>query len=369
MTTIIQTGTKYDLYDSSIQTHQSLPVGIYKVTFSHQTGHQLLYIADKNNIKEKIYGVHTKKVEKVLKTFRNFNRSEGVLLSGDKGIGKSLFTKLLTNAVIDMGLPVIYVNEPTPNLGDYIDSIPTECMILFDEFDKTFAAPSSQNDLLSLFDGTSRNKKLFVITCNDTNKLSSFLVNRPGRFHYHICFKYPAPDDIVRYLKDKLDEKYWDEIPKVVKRATAIKTNYDTLRAIAYELQQGWSFEEAIEDLNIDKGNQTLYFDVRYVQKNKEYNTVTVSFIPSKTKAEKIKLRLEDNLGYNLGCAIFSTDDFYFDINDNEFKLDMEKITYQFNTFRRMLNPEDGEGIITDEDKKNAVITEITVYNKSDEYF
>lgn len=25
MTTIIQTGTKYDLYDSSIQTHQSLP--------------------------------------------------------------------------------------------------------------------------------------------------------------------------------------------------------------------------------------------------------------------------------------------------------------------------------------------------------
>lgn len=28
MTTIIQTGTKYDLYDSSIQTHQSLPAGI-----------------------------------------------------------------------------------------------------------------------------------------------------------------------------------------------------------------------------------------------------------------------------------------------------------------------------------------------------
>ena len=137
MATIIQTGTKYDLYDSSIQTHQSLPAGIYKVTFNPQSGHQLLYIADKNNIKEKIYGVHTKKVEKVLNTFCNFNRSEGVLLSGDKGIGKSLFTKLLTNAVIDMGLPVIYVNEASPNLGDYIDSIPTECMILFDEFDKT----------------------------------------------------------------------------------------------------------------------------------------------------------------------------------------------------------------------------------------
>lgn len=52
MTTIIQTGTKYDLYDSSIQTHQSLPAGIYKVTFNPQSGHQLLYVADKNDIKE-----------------------------------------------------------------------------------------------------------------------------------------------------------------------------------------------------------------------------------------------------------------------------------------------------------------------------
>ena len=52
MTTIIQTGTKYDLYDSSIQTHQSLPAGIYRITFNPQSGHKLLYIADKNDIKE-----------------------------------------------------------------------------------------------------------------------------------------------------------------------------------------------------------------------------------------------------------------------------------------------------------------------------
>lgn len=49
--------------------------GIYRITFNPQSGHKLLYIADKNDIKEKIYGVHAKKVEKVLNTFRNFNRS------------------------------------------------------------------------------------------------------------------------------------------------------------------------------------------------------------------------------------------------------------------------------------------------------
>ena len=268
-----------------------------------------------------------------------------------------------------MGLPVIYVNEASPNLGDYIDSIPTECMILFDEFDKTFSSSYKQNDLLSLFDGTSRNKKLFVITCNNLDNLSSFLVNRPGRFHYHICFKYPTSEDIVKYLKDKLDEKYWGEIPKVVKRATAIKTNYDTLRAIAYELQQGWSFEEAIEDLNIDKGNKTIYFYIRYTQKNKECHSFKVPFVPSKVEAEEVKLSLTDELGYLIGEAIFSTDDFYFDINDNNFKLNVEKITYQFNTVKRgIVKPRDGEEIITDKDKENAVITEIVITNESKDY-
>lgn len=141
---------------------------------------------------------------------------------------------------------------------------------------KLLVLPYEQNDLLSLFDGTSRNKKLFVITCNNLDNLSSFLVNRPGRFHYHICFKYPTSEDIVKYLKDKLDEKYWGEIPKVVKRATAIKTNYDTLRAIAYELQQGWSFEEAIEDLNIDKGNKTIYFI--YVIRKRIKNVIVLKY-------------------------------------------------------------------------------------------
>ena len=43
----------------------------------------------------KIYGVHTEKVFKVLNSFEKVNRSLGVILSGDKGIGKSLFAKLL----------------------------------------------------------------------------------------------------------------------------------------------------------------------------------------------------------------------------------------------------------------------------------
>ena len=45
------------------------------------------------HVTEKAYGVHTEKLEKVMDSFKLFSRSLGVILSGDKGIGKSLFAK------------------------------------------------------------------------------------------------------------------------------------------------------------------------------------------------------------------------------------------------------------------------------------
>ena len=43
----------------------------------------------------KIYGQHLDKVKKVLNSMDKMNRNLGVILSGDKGIGKSLFFKCL----------------------------------------------------------------------------------------------------------------------------------------------------------------------------------------------------------------------------------------------------------------------------------
>lgn len=41
-------------------------------------------------VKEKVYGVHPEKADKVIAAFAMFERNLGVILSGDKGIGKSL---------------------------------------------------------------------------------------------------------------------------------------------------------------------------------------------------------------------------------------------------------------------------------------
>ena len=77
-------------------------------------------------------------------------------------------------------------------------------------------------------------KKLFLITCNEIRKLNDYLINRPGRFHYHFRFDYPSYEEIRENLQDKLEEKYYGEIEGVVAFSRKVNFNYDCLRAIIF---------------------------------------------------------------------------------------------------------------------------------------
>jgi hypothetical protein len=59
----------------------------------------------------------------------------------------------------------------------------------------------------------------------------------------------------------KLEEQYQPLVKKVVSFATHVDLTYDILRAIAFELNNGYSFEETLSDLNISKEN-TPHFDI-----------------------------------------------------------------------------------------------------------
>lgn len=286
---IVNTGSMYKIYGEDLKTFNELPVGTYRVCFNKMVGY---FLESTSNIviKEKIYGVHESKVTKIMNSFKKFERNLGVILSGDKGIGKSVCAKLISQRAIENGLPVIIVDEYTPGIASYLGDIEQEVVVLFDEFDKTFPInkgcdmdedsraphPDCQSEMLSLFDGLNQGKKLFVVTCNKLSGINEFLVNRPGRFHYHLRFEYPTPDEIREYLTDKLDAQYHNQISDVISFSGKVDINYDCLRAIAFELQNGATFKEAISDLNIinyDISNEyvaTLIFEngTRLTNKN-----------------------------------------------------------------------------------------------------
>ena len=281
---IINTGSIYNLYPDDLKTFDQLPAKNYVVRFAKMTGFYLEEYSE-INIKEKIYGVHMEKINKVLIAFDKFERNLGVILSGDKGIGKSLFAKLLAVEAVKNNIPVIVVDSFVPGIASFLESITQEVMILFDEFDKTFGKSKDSDDsredaqvsMLSLFDGISQGKKLFVITCNEIRNLNEFLVNRPGRFHYHIRFDYPGDAGIEEYLKDNLEEKYWDQITDVISFSKKVSLNYDCLRSIAFELSNGIDFKEAIKDLNIINIDNIKYKLVLHFKDSKVIATTTSS--------------------------------------------------------------------------------------------
>lgn len=259
---IVQSGDVFQVFGESLQTFKELPVGTYEVNFSKMMGFFLSTHNDLVVAEEKIYGSTPIKVEKVLKSFGQVERNFGVILSGKKGIGKSLFARQLAVRAKDYNLPLIIVSNYIPGIANFLSSIEQEVIVLFDEFEKTFAKTEEmqpQEEMLSLFDGIDGGKKLFIITCNEVYKLNSFLLNRPGRFHYHFILGNPNPDEIKEYMMDKLNPEYHHYIKKLVGFSMNVDLTYDVLRAIAFELNNGYPFEETLMDLNISKEDSPKY--------------------------------------------------------------------------------------------------------------
>lgn len=261
MNNVIQTGTKFINFDESVSTHNGLPAGTYTIQFSPMTGFSLKRIPNLDVGVAKPYGRHEERLSRIMRTYNRLGRQLGVLLSGDKGIGKTLLVRMVTNyAINELHLPAIIVNRSYPGLAEYLDSWACEAVIVFDEFEKNFDKGYSedgedfQESFLGLFDGMSNQKRLYIVTVNDLYETSDFILNRPGRFHYHMMFDYPDADEIRRFLIDQSDGIISDEdIKKVV--SMSIKTNltFDHLRAIAFELSGGESFDDVIGELNIKK--------------------------------------------------------------------------------------------------------------------
>lgn len=327
---VVNFGNTYDVYNGTLNTYDMLPTQTYYVRFQEFKG---FYLEKRNNIEigeDKIYGVHTEKVQKVLNAFSKFTRNLGVILSGDKGIGKSLFARCLSVSAAQMDIPTIIVDQYIPGIDSYIEKIEQEVLVLFDEFEKTFSKEEEQTSLLSLFDGYSTGKKLFVITCNDYRRLNQFLINRPGRFHYHIQFKYPTTDEIREYLRDKVEPQYHNEIDGIVRFAQRSgNINYDCLRAIAFELNMGVCCNDALSDINIIKTDDKMFVEAELYYSN----GVVIKDKTNIDMSEEFEVvYLNDNKGDNVADASFYMCNVKFNYQEGYFYVDAEDISVEYDS-------------------------------------
>lgn len=240
--------------------YENLPAGVYTLMFNDMTGFYLKFDKDSFDVPNKIFGNVNKRAKHVITRYNSSDKSLGVLLTGNKGSGKSLFTTVIANTFIkDKNLPVIMINEKYtgPNLNDFINTI-GECVIMFDEFGKVYGH-QEQNKLLTLFDGLMSTKRMILVTENETRMLNEFILNRPGRFMYHFKYSKLEEDAVNEYCEYmNIPDKIVNEIHSI--RKTTSEFSMDTLTAIVNEyllFGADVEFSELMSYLNISSNNET----------------------------------------------------------------------------------------------------------------
>jgi len=248
------------------QLADKLPAKIYNVQFNQLTGFYLSIVKDQLEVPQTVYGNTLARVAKCMETYVTRDMSTGILLTGDKGTGKTLLMSVLANKMItDLNLPVLLIKDAYAG-NQFVTFIETigECVIVFDEFGKMYAANDRHNNdndvpqkaLLSLMDGTDKTKRMFIMTENSEFDINDFMLNRPSRIYYH--FKYRKLDEmsVTGYCGDYgVSKKITQEIVELSRRSKIF--SFDMLQSIVEEhLRFGCDIETATTDLNIDTREQ-----------------------------------------------------------------------------------------------------------------
>ncbi len=231
--------------------HDHLPVGTYTVGFDKMTGQFYLEQIDSFEIKGKLYGDTTRHADRIIRTFKDRTASTGVMLTGEKGSGKTLLTKQISINSAKQGIPTIVINQPWCGEGfnAFMQMIDQPTIVLFDEFEKVYDR-DDQEKMLTLLDGVYPSKKLFLLTCNDKWRVDQHMRNRPGRIFYMIDFKGLDIDFIKEYCLDNLEAK--QHIETICRIASLFSQfNFDMLKAMVEEMNRyGETPQEVLKLLN-----------------------------------------------------------------------------------------------------------------------
>jgi SpoVK/Ycf46/Vps4 family AAA+-type ATPase len=235
----------------ALDLHERLPAGTYTVGFDKMNGVFFLEKIEDFVIKGKVYGNHTRNADRILRTFLDRPSSTGVMLTGEKGSGKTLLSKQISIDAAKCDIPTIVINQPWCGEGfnAFIQMIDQPTIVVFDEFEKVYDR-DDQEKMLTLLDGVYPSKKLFMLTCNDKWRVDSHMRNRPGRIYYMIDFKGLDQEFIIEYCEDNLKAK--EHISTICRIASLFdQFNFDMLKAMVEEMNRyGETPQEVLKLLN-----------------------------------------------------------------------------------------------------------------------
>lgn len=207
---VLRNGGKYSFFNN-LDLSDRLVVKNYLFNFD-SLGNCWLEDAEDFKTPEKLYDINSGMRKDIKKSFNFYNKNLGVLLTGNKGQGKSLNAKLLCK---EIEVPIIIVNKSIPRNVDFVrffNGIKQDYCFFVDEFEKLFDNRGEkdfheQDIFLSFMDGvlTNEHKVLFLLTTN--GDVNQYFINRPSRIKFLQNYNELPADLFNMILDDKLINK------------------------------------------------------------------------------------------------------------------------------------------------------------------
>lgn len=263
MTYFLKSGSKFNVSTKdALDLHESLPVGTYTLKYDAMGEFFYLERVEDFTISHKLYGDTRAVTQRVLNTFASRPNQTGVMLSGEKGSGKTLQAKDISIEAGKIGIPTVVINDEFSgdDFNTFMQKIEQPLVVIFDEFEKVYER-DAQEKLLTLFDGVYPSNRLFIITANDRWKVNSHMQNRPGRIYYFLDYSGLSSEFIIEYCEDNLKDK--SHIETICKISTLFgEFNFDILQSLVAEMNlYDESPQEAMKFLNAKPENSS---DVTY---------------------------------------------------------------------------------------------------------
>jgi hypothetical protein len=251
MTYFLRNGNTFKVSSKeAMDLHDTLPPGNYVIKEDMFHNLFLERTADFTRI-AKMYGNTLQHTDRMVQTFLDRPGTTGIMLTGEKGSGKTLLGKNISMELALQGIPTIIINAPWcgDRFNTFMQMIEQPIVILFDEFEKVYDS-DQQESILTLLDGVYSSKKLFLLTCNDKWRVDKHMRNRPGRIYYMVDFTGLTAEFITEYCQDNL--RAVEHIEKICQIASLFhQFNFDMLKALVEEMNRyGETPQEALKMLN-----------------------------------------------------------------------------------------------------------------------
>lgn len=239
---ILKRNGQYD-FSSAFETVNELPVDNFTLKLG---SFGRIYLEEEKAlpIPEKIYSNDKSFISHVVRSFNTGVNDMGILLTGKKGLGKTLTSKVICK---ELNLPIIHIKE---NFGDadifsFLNQIDQDYILFIDEFEKIFPYNSHsngdehkavQNNFLAFLDGnntsSSNSKKLFLITSNEG--ISHYFLNRPSRLRYVRNYNSISEEVIKEIVNDLMVNPEFKE--DLFNNLDVEELNIDTLIKVIEEI-------------------------------------------------------------------------------------------------------------------------------------